>query len=136
MATAAPGFEPIPGCPFGLMVTDDSLSSEAYVEQLHRHGMLLFRGLTGVEPEQVVEFLRSRFPEAAPRPQQREGDSAEGVLAYLDRRLVSSMGSIKDEAGGYAIDYVAASEVGAPMLADAGSVWSGELESSLDDWVV
>ena len=57
------------------------------------------------------------------------------MLAYLDRRLVSSMGSIKDDDGGFAIDYVEASEVGAPMLAEAGAVWSDELESSLDDWV-
>ena len=57
------------------------------------------------------------------------------MLAYLDKRLVSSMGSIKDEHGEYAIDYVPASENGAVMEAAPGSVWSDELESSLDDWI-
>ena len=60
---------------------------------------------------------------------------AKDVLAYLDKRLVSSMGSIKDENGEYAIDYVPASENGAVMEAEPGSVWSDELESSLDDWI-
>ena len=41
------GFAPIPGCPFGCMVVDETLPSETYLAQLHAHGMLLFRGLTG-----------------------------------------------------------------------------------------
>ena len=58
-------FVPIPGCPFGRMVTDkDGLSPEEYVEALHEHGMLLFRGNTDIEPEELVDWLRSRFPEA------------------------------------------------------------------------
>jgi hypothetical protein len=120
------------------MVVDDSLSSEELVARLHSHGMLLFRGHPSLSPEALVRFMRSRFPEAAPRPTDTAAaQDGEDVLAYLDRRLVSSMGSVKDESGGFAIDYVPASEVGAPMEAAPGAApWTDELERSLDDWVL
>ena len=102
--------------------------------------MLLFRGHPSLSREGLVQFMRSRFPEAAPRPassgSSAQDKSNEDVLAYLDRRLVSAMGSIKDEDGNYAIDYVPASEVGAPLQAEPGAGWSSELEGSLDDWVM
>jgi hypothetical protein len=120
------------------MVVDDSLSSEELVARLHSHGMLLFRGHPSLSPEALVRFMRSRFPEAAPRPKDAAAaQDGEDVLAYLDRRLVSSMGSVKDESGRFAIDYVPASEVGAPMEATPGAApWTDELERSLDDWVL
>eukprot|EP01043_Picozoa_sp_COSAG02_P053553 COSAG02_NODE_5928_length_3936_cov_9.495960_3_plen_372_part_00 len=136
------GFAPIPECPFGLLVVDDNLPAEEYVAQLHSYGMLLFRGHPSLSREQLVQFMRSRFPEAAPRPappvsQDSAQDRAdEDVLAYLDRRLVSAMGSIKDEDGNYAIDYVPASEMGAPLQAGPATGWTSELERSLDDWVM
>jgi hypothetical protein len=81
---------------------------------------------------ELVRFLRARFPEAAPRPKAEPVPSsaarsdgcttsaraqAADVLAYLDKRLVTSMGSVKDVNGGFAIDYVPASESGASLLA-------------------
>ena len=86
--------------PQGLLVVDDNLPAEAYVTQLHSHGMLLFRGHPSLSREGLLHFMRSRFPDAAPRPAADtagRGSLNDDVLAYLDGRLVSAMGSIKDK---------------------------------------
>ena len=145
------GFSSIPGCPFGRLATDASLSSQACVDALHAHGMVLFKGNVDLQEKDLVGWLRQRFPEAAPRPPaagQKRADSeastlsaveldeqAADVLAYLDRRLVSSMGSVKNEEGGFAIDYVPASTHGAAFEAPSDHPsWDEELDRSLGEW--
>lgn len=124
------GFTRIPnGLPSaGLLVTDLNLPVASYLDALHRHGFLLFRGLEQLSAPQVVAFVREKFPDLKPR--NLAGDGRTNIVAEAPQ--LAMLGSIKNPTtGGFTVDFVPASYLNAPLLGCSME----EMDRGLTKWL-
>lgn len=119
---------PIANCNFGREVLNwGSAPTELHLlDELHEHGMLLFRNVHNISSIGLAEQAKAWFPTLqvnAPRANRP-----------ADGGPVSVLGSTKDAHGRFNADYVPAATTGAPLLSKDGQ-WDAALEESLLDWV-
>ena len=111
------GFSEVPSpCPpsFGT-VASHAATAQQLTEQLHRRGFVLFRGLEGIAPQDLVDFMRVRFPQLV------LSDNYVGNTNQVGDTKLGSLGNTKGEDGKIQDDFVPAGADGAPLI---GKVYS------------
>lgn len=127
-SSVCPRVSPIPGTEIGALVTDFiSLSPKECRELLHKHGMLLFKGLHGYTAQGLVDFMQERFADVV---------MPKGAKNLVEGAPVQALGNLKDPATGKNLTdgttaFVPASTNGARLVQPSNE----ELQKSLVDWM-
>ena len=114
---------PCPGS-FGTLASQ-AATVEALTEQLHCRGFVLFKGLAGISPQDLVAFLQQRFPQLI------MSDVYVGNKNQVEDTKLGSLGNTKDENGNVQDDFVPAGADGAPLIGATPE----QCAVSLDAWL-